>query len=117
MKAACEDVIIDAFGSRAIVVRCGFIVGPNDQSDRFTYWVTRCARGGRMLAPEGPTTPAQFIDVRDLAAFIVHALETGEHGVFNVTGRPGEITFGMLFECAAHEWPEYNRTSCGSITL
>jgi 2'-hydroxyisoflavone reductase len=101
LKAACEDVVLDAFGSRAVVARCGFIVGPHDQSDRFTYWVTRCARGGRMLAPEGPGTPMQFIDVRDLAAFVVRMLESGGHGVFNITGLPGEVTFGTLFDCGA----------------
>jgi 2'-hydroxyisoflavone reductase len=101
LKAACEDVVLDAFSSRSIVARCGFIVGPNDKSDRFTYWVTRSARDGRMLAPEGPATPLQFIDVRDLAAFIVHLLESQSHGVFNVTGQPGKVTFGTLFECSA----------------
>lgn len=76
LKARCEDVVLDAFPGGATILRCGLMVGPLDRSDRFTYWVVRCARAGRMLAPEGPQSPMQFVDVRDVAAFVVRAIET-----------------------------------------
>lgn len=100
LKTLCEDVVETAFGARATVVRCGLIVGPYDRTDRFTYWVVRGARGGRIFAPEGPNEPMQFIDVRDLAAFAVRLLESDGQGVFNATGTPGGVTFGTLLKQA-----------------
>jgi 2'-hydroxyisoflavone reductase len=100
LKALCENVVVDRFGARSTIVRCGLIVGPHDRSDRFTYWVMRGARGGRILAPEGPDTRMQFIDVRDLAAFVVRTLENENGGIFNVTGVPGSVTLGATLELA-----------------
>jgi len=60
---------------RALHVRAGLIVGPNDLSDRFTYWPHRVARGGEILAPGDPHAPIQFIDVRDLALWTLVATE------------------------------------------
>jgi 2'-hydroxyisoflavone reductase len=93
-KAACEAVVRESFGDRATVVRAGMIVGPNDSTDRFSYWPRRISEGGRVLAPGDPDDPVQFIDVRDLAAFIVHLAETDRGGVFNATGRM--IAFGAF---------------------
>jgi 2'-hydroxyisoflavone reductase len=87
-KAAAEQVITDTFGDRALVVRPGLIVGPQDPTDRFAYWPRRIARGGRVLAPGGPDHPAQFIDARDLADWVIRAVEDGRGGTFNATGTP-----------------------------
>jgi 2'-hydroxyisoflavone reductase len=98
LKAACERIVDDAFGERALIVRPGLIVGPHDPTDRFTYWPRRIADGGRVLAPAPPDAPVQFVDVRDLGAWIVHATESGLSGVFNATGET--LTFeGLLDEC------------------
>ncbi len=91
-KAACERVVVGALGQRATVVRPGLIVGPHDPTDRFGYWPRRIAAGGRVLAPGEPSDPLQFIDVRDLADFMLHLIETDTPGTFNATGRT--ITFG-----------------------
>jgi 2'-hydroxyisoflavone reductase len=96
LKAACERIVLDAYGERALIVRPGLIVGPHDPTDRFTYWPRRVADGGRMLAPAPSAAPVQFVDVRDLGAWIVHAAETGLSGTFNATGEP--ITFGRLLD-------------------
>src|SRR5688500_17271357 len=86
LKAACEQIVLDAFGERTLVVRPGLIVGPNDPTDRFTYWPRRIAEGGRVLAPAPPDQPVQFIDVRDLADWMVSATEAQLDGVYNATG-------------------------------
>jgi 2'-hydroxyisoflavone reductase len=96
LKAACERIVIDAFGDRALVVRPGLIVGPHDPTDRFTYWPRRIAAGGRVLAPGPPDAPVQFIDARDLGAWIVHATERSLEGTYNATGEP--IGFAALLE-------------------
>ena len=63
------------FGERALIVRPGLIVGPHDPTGRFTYWARRLERGGEILAPGPPERHAQFVDVRDLATWIVDAVE------------------------------------------
>jgi 2'-hydroxyisoflavone reductase len=87
LKALCEDVVRERF-AKAFVARPGLIVGPWDPTGRFTYWPTRIADGGRVLAPAPPTASAQVIDARDLAAWIVRAAESGLSGTFNAVDRP-----------------------------
>jgi 2'-hydroxyisoflavone reductase len=102
LKAACEAVVRDAFADRALIVRPGLIVGPRDPTDRFTWWPARIARGGRVAAPGRPERPIQFIDVRDLAEWMVRLLEQRATGAFNATSPPGAITMGELLEaCTA----------------
>jgi 2'-hydroxyisoflavone reductase len=86
LKVLCEQEVERVFGERALIVRPGLIVGPHDPTGRFTYWPQRLRRGGEILAPGPPERTAQFIDVRDLAEWIVAATERELGGVFNATG-------------------------------
>jgi 2'-hydroxyisoflavone reductase len=83
LKVACEREVEAAFPGRALIVRPGLIVGPNDPTDRFTYWVRRVAEGGEVLAPAPEAYPVQFIDVRDLAAFLLAHAESRTADVFS----------------------------------
>jgi 2'-hydroxyisoflavone reductase len=96
LKALCEYEIQQAFNGRVLVVRPGLIVGPNDPSDRFTYWPWRVSLGGQVLAPSPPSANLQFIDVRDLAEFIINRIQSKSEGVYNVTGPRKPATFGSL---------------------
>jgi 2'-hydroxyisoflavone reductase len=99
LKALCEGTAREVFGeARTLVVRPGLIVGPNDPTDRFTYWPVRVARGGEVLAPEKPEVPVQIVDVRDLATFIIELIEAEASGVYNATGPEYELTFGAMLE-------------------
>jgi 2'-hydroxyisoflavone reductase len=98
LKALCEKAVQDTYGERALIVRPGLIVGPNDPTDRFTYWPVRVARGGDVLAPEKPAVPVQIIDVRDLSDFIIKLIEENASGVYNATGPGYELTLGALLE-------------------
>ena len=94
-KAACEAEVSTVFGARALNVRPGLIVGPGDRSGRFSHWPWRMAAGGEMLVPDVPSRePLQFIDVRDLGAWMVQLLEQGASGVFNATGPAGGAPIG-----------------------
>ena len=96
-KARCEAIITEMFGDGAINVRPGLIVGPGDNTDRWTYWPVRVARGGEVLAPNSPTDPVQNIDARDLSEWIVRLVETpGTGGTYNATGEVQE--FGAMLE-------------------
>ena len=102
LKAACEATVRATFGDRALVVRPGLIVGPHDPTDRFTWWPARIARGGRVAAPGRPERTLQFIDVRDVAEWMVRLVEQGNSGDFNATSPPGAVTMGELIEaCVA----------------
>ena len=85
LKALCERAVTDVFGERALVVRPGFIVGPHDLTDRFVYWPRRVARGGTMIAPGQPERPMQFVDVRDLAGWMISMVEQRAAGTYNAT--------------------------------
>jgi 2'-hydroxyisoflavone reductase len=98
LKALCEQVVQNIYGMRALIVRPGLIVGPHDPTDRFTYWPVRVARGGDVLAPQGPDAPIQIIDVRDLADFIIKLIQDNASGVYNATGPDYELTIGKLLE-------------------
>jgi 2'-hydroxyisoflavone reductase len=103
LKALCEEAARTAFGSdRTIVVRPGLIVGPHDPTDRFTYWPCRLARGGDVLAPGRPDNPVQFVDVRDLATWMVSLLERPAAGTFDACAPRGAWTFDdVLRACRA----------------
>ncbi|RKG66023.1 epimerase [Corallococcus sp. CA054B] len=86
LKALCEKAAETALPGRTLNIRPGLIVGPDDGSDRFTYWPLRVAKGGEVLAPGDGEDPVQVIDARDLAAFIIRNVERRTTGIFNVTG-------------------------------
>jgi len=98
LKALCERAVAVAMPHRAIVLRPGFVVGPDDPTDRFTYWPARAARGGEMLAPGTPSAPVQFIDARDLARFALDSIERDVTGTFNVVAPPDAYTMGALID-------------------
>ena len=96
LKALCEKAVINGASGRALVVRPGLIVGPLDPTDRFTYWPHRAALGGEMLVPGEPAHNISFIDVRDLADFIVGSVERGTSGIFNASGDTEKTHMGEL---------------------
>jgi 2'-hydroxyisoflavone reductase len=99
LKAGSELAVLDLFGARGAVVRAGLLVGPHDPTDRFTYWPRRLAEGGDVLAPGDPAAPVQFVDARDLGAWLVHLAERKIGGVFNGTGR--SLRLGETLEAIA----------------
>jgi 2'-hydroxyisoflavone reductase len=86
LKAASEAEAQRQFAGITSIIRPGFIVGPRDQSDRFSYWPLRIADGGEVLVPGDGSDPVQFIDGRDLAQWTVRLAEDRRFGVFNATG-------------------------------
>ena len=82
-KALAEGEAAAAFGDRTTIVRPGLIVGPGDETDRFTYWPVRIERGGEVLAPGDPEADRiQVIDVRDLCEWVVRLSEDRTYGTF-----------------------------------
>jgi nucleoside-diphosphate-sugar epimerase len=92
LKALCERAAEAAIPGRVANIRPGLIVGPGDPTGRFTHWPTRMAGGGDVLAPGDGTTPVQYVDGRDLAAWIVRAIEQRSVGVYNALGPAQRLT-------------------------
>jgi 2'-hydroxyisoflavone reductase len=102
LKGACEQVVEEVYGDCSARVRAGLIVGPYDPTDRFTYWPRRIALGGEVLGPGDPGAPVQFVDARDLAAWLVRLALNGPGGTFNATGPVQRLTFAELLERACN---------------
>ena len=102
LKVACEDDVLARYGEQGTVVRPGIVAGPHDPTDRFTWWVRRAARGGRVALPARPDQPAQVVDSRDLARLVTSLLADDRPGVYNAVG-PAEPTTlaGLVHACAA----------------
>ena len=98
LKALCEHAVAEVFPRRHSNIRAGLLVGAHDPTGRFTYWPHRVARGGEVLAPAPPERKVQFVDVRDLASWMIDLAERRVSGTFNAThpGRP----WGDLLETA-----------------
>lgn len=86
LKAECDRIVQASLGAKATIVRPTFIVGPGDDTDRFTYWVERMARGGDVLGPPDPKIELQWVDVRDICPWIVTLAERNVAGIFNAAG-------------------------------
>src|SRR5580704_17352497 len=106
MKALCEQYSAQAFKGHASIVRPGYIVGPLDGSDRFTYWPVRASKGGEMLAPGTPHDPIQIIDVRDLTHWMMQLVETRASGYYNAVSPPGALTMGDLIDASQQASPQ-----------
>jgi 2'-hydroxyisoflavone reductase len=98
LKALSEQAAEKSMPGRTTVLRPGLIVGPEDNTDRFTYWPARVDRGGEVLAPNAPGDRIQVVDVRDLCAFILAVIEKRTLGTFNVISPPGRFTMGALLD-------------------
>lgn len=96
LKALCEEAAEQALPGRVLRVRPGLIVGPHDPSDRFTYWPHRVALGGEILAPGRRERLVQFIDARDLAAWLLAMIKARASGIYNATGPREALTMEAL---------------------
>jgi 2'-hydroxyisoflavone reductase len=99
LKVACERAAAAAYRDRLAIVRPTYVVGPDDYTGRYPWWVRRMARGGEVLAPGGPDDPAQVIDVRDLADFQLRLVTGTVAGAFNAV-RP-TLPWSELLEATA----------------
>jgi nucleoside-diphosphate-sugar epimerase len=96
LKALSEKEAEKWFPEKKLIVRPGLIVGPRDETDRFTYWPVRIDRGGEVLAPGTPSDPVQFIDARDLAEWTIRMAENRETGIYNATGPAKALEIGAM---------------------
>jgi 2'-hydroxyisoflavone reductase len=99
-KRGGELAAVAEFGDRALPARAGLILGPYEIVGRMPWWLRRLERGGEVLAPGPPDLPLQYIDCRDLAAWMLSAADRGLGGAFNTVSRRGHATMATLLEAA-----------------
>ncbi len=98
LKADCERVVTELMPERSLIIRPGLLAGPYDPTDRFTYWPARFARGGKIAVPDRFDRLVQFIDVRDLAAWVLRLAEAQARGVYIATGPEGRLSMGDFLD-------------------
>jgi 2'-hydroxyisoflavone reductase len=98
LKVLSEKEAEKWFPGKTLIIRPGLIVGPRDETDRFTYWPVRIERGGDVLAPGSQNDPVQFIDARDLAEWTIRMVESRETGIYNATGPANPLGIGGMLE-------------------
>src|SRR6266540_6976616 len=98
LKALSEKEAEKWFPGKTLIIRPGLIVGPRDETDRFTYWPVRVERGGEVLAPGTPNDGVQFIDARDLAEWAIRMVEQRATGIFNAIGPNYKLTMGKMLD-------------------
>jgi 2'-hydroxyisoflavone reductase len=96
LKALSEQEAEKWYPGKVTVIRPGLIVGPRDETDRFTYWPVRIARGGEILCPGAATDAAQIIDARDLAEWTIRMVEDRQYGIYNATGPRSPLGMGEM---------------------
>ncbi|HEX6685192.1 MAG TPA: NAD-dependent epimerase/dehydratase family protein [Candidatus Limnocylindrales bacterium] len=99
LKVACEDDVMARYANRATIVRPGIVAGPNDPTDRFTYWVRAAAHGGRVEVPGRLEQPIQVVDADDLAVLVAELLAHDRPGIYNAVGR--SVPFEDLIRACA----------------
>jgi len=108
LKVLCEQVVIDAFPTNHCIPRPCVIAGPNDPTDRVTWWARMLTTQDNLVIPNDPAGHASFIDSRDLAAFFLHCATNKITGIFNTTGPETELTL--------HEFITRSHNALGSKT-
>jgi len=99
-KRGGELAVVGNFAGPSVLARAGLILGPYELVGRMPWWLRRIERGGDVLAPGPRDMPIQYIDCRDLAAWMLHAADEQISGTFNAVSRPGHATMESLLNAA-----------------
>ncbi|MBO1756175.1 NAD-dependent epimerase/dehydratase family protein [Allobranchiibius sp. CTAmp26] len=97
-KRGAELAVLRDFDGPALLARAGLILGPREDVGRLPWWLRRMAAGGPVPCPGPRDRPLQYIDARDLAAWLLDASARGVTGAYNTVSRPGHTTIGELLD-------------------
>nr|WP_321246966.1 NAD-dependent epimerase/dehydratase family protein [uncultured Psychroserpens sp.] len=105
MKGNSELAAIEAFGiERSIIIRPTYMIGPGDRTDRFVHWPNRLAKGGEVLVPGKKEDPVQYMDIRDVAEWMIRMAENKQHGTYNAVGPKNTQTMQQFVSEAAQSF-------------
>jgi len=99
-KAESERQLNAIIGHNLTIVRpCG-IKGVRDDTPDALDWLRRLQNGRQHIAPGDGNDPVTIVDVKDVAEFLVLAIDKSIYSTFNLTGRPMTFRY-LLEECKA----------------
>jgi 2'-hydroxyisoflavone reductase len=99
-KSESERRLHALVGQKLTVVRPGAIKGDRDDTPDLLAWLRRSQSGGRHIGPGSGDDHVQIVDVKDVAEFLILALERPLYGAFNLTG--SAVTFREFVDsCSA----------------
>ena len=88
--------------NRVLMARAGLILGPYEDVGRLPWWLGRISRGGQVVAPGEPGRFLQYVDARDLAAWLLSNLEQGTAGPVDIVCPRDVVTIeDLLTACLA----------------
>ena len=88
-KARSEKALTDLLGDRVGICRPCAIMGPRDESLSYHYWLSHLAKDQEFVAPgTGDDAYAQYVDVRDVAKWIIDCAEQARPGIYNTVSEP-----------------------------
>ena len=99
-KAESERQLHAIIGRNLTIVRPCAIDGLREDTPDVLDWLRRLQRGTRHIAPGDGTDPLTIVDVKDVAEFLVLAIDQSIFGTFNLTGRSMTFRY-FLEECKA----------------
>ncbi len=117
LKVLCEKEIEKCFSGRSLQIRPGYIVGPHDPTDRFSYWALRATQGGNALAPNPPGRKMQIVDARDLAAWTIQCCENDRKGFYNAVGPEKDLSMKELLDSCVQVAAEKNLPAANFVWL
>jgi 2'-hydroxyisoflavone reductase len=86
-KAESERRLKAILGEKLTIVRPGPIKGARDDGTDLLAWLVRAQTGGDHIGPGDGTDPVELVDVKDVARFVLLAIDRALFDVFNLTGR------------------------------
>ncbi|NRB39616.1 MAG: NAD-dependent epimerase/dehydratase family protein [Pseudomonadales bacterium] len=117
LKSTCESIVIGAFESRSTIIRPQVVVGQGDRSGRLLYWLARSGND-KVLLPNDGEDYLQFVDVLDVASFIMKVVEDSIYGEFNLSGyRLKWADFSRLLGIKNGVWVDYSILSEANLTF
>jgi 2'-hydroxyisoflavone reductase len=87
-KAESERRLHAIIGEKLTIVRPGPIKGVRDDGLDMLIWLRRLRNDRSVIAPGDGTSPVEIVDVKDVANFLLFAIDRSLYGTFNLTGRP-----------------------------
>ena len=85
-KAESERRLHAIVGERLTIVRPGPIKGVRSYSSELMTWFRRLRNNASIIAPGDGGDGVEIVDARDVAGFLLRAVERSIYGVFNLTG-------------------------------
>jgi 2'-hydroxyisoflavone reductase len=92
-KAESERRLHAICGDRITVIRPGPIKGTRDTTPDLLTWLMRARSGGSHIGPGSGDDSVEWVDVKDVARFLMLAVDRALYGTFNLASAPNSFRY------------------------